>query len=148
MNCSHDEAASRHSESQRRTPDSAFLIFDHHKISPSAPIGVKAREAIAVVNSGLAKVRRVVLRLNANPAERPCAEPPVQKRGDKERGAHEKSADAADRRKDAAVCRIIQFSLSAGRQDQQPDDRETHSLADQAQPGRDSGFGTLILERS
>src|SRR6516225_3198052 len=70
MNCSHDEAASRHSESQRRCPDSAFLIFDHHKISPLAPIGVKASDAIAVVNSGLAKVRRTVLCLSANPAER------------------------------------------------------------------------------
>ena len=33
-------------------------------------MGVKARDAIAVVNSGLAKVRRAVLRLSANPAER------------------------------------------------------------------------------
>jgi hypothetical protein len=46
------------------------LIFDYHKISPSAPIGVKASDGIAVVNSGLAKVRRAVLGLNANPAER------------------------------------------------------------------------------
>ena len=70
MNCSHDEAASRHSENQRRCPDSAFLIFDYHKSSPSAPIGVKASDAIAVFNSGLAKVRRAVFGLDANPAER------------------------------------------------------------------------------
>ena len=46
------------------------MIFDYHKISPSAPIGAKASDAIAVFNSGLAKIRRTVLRLNANSAER------------------------------------------------------------------------------